>query len=141
MQSDGVDLSLLENASVLEYECNDWVRNGVDGIEIDTNIDSQVSPNNGEANVEGGNDIENKRIMQTRGRNRLEIQQHHDEDVRHYIEQLMDDQNHSRAQPYIEQFINSQNHSDTQENEFNISAGGTEVQHNAEYGNTYLSRV
>ncbi|XP_019256426.1 PREDICTED: uncharacterized protein LOC109234832 [Nicotiana attenuata] len=60
IQSDATDLALLENARVLEDEYNDWVRSGVDGIVIDTNAHSQASLNDGEANVEGGNDIENE---------------------------------------------------------------------------------
>ncbi|OIT08894.1 hypothetical protein A4A49_57735 [Nicotiana attenuata] len=60
MQSDATDLALSENACVLEDEYNDWVRSGVDGIIIDTNVDSQPSPNDGEANVEGENNIENE---------------------------------------------------------------------------------
>ncbi|XP_019259987.1 PREDICTED: uncharacterized protein LOC109238017 [Nicotiana attenuata] len=59
-QSDATDLALLENAWVLEDEYNDWVRSGVDGIIIDTNVDSQPSPNDGEANVEGEKNIENE---------------------------------------------------------------------------------
>ncbi|OIT22611.1 hypothetical protein A4A49_59248 [Nicotiana attenuata] len=59
-QSDATDLALLENARVLEDEYNDWVRSGIDGIVIDTNVHSQASLNDGEANVEGGNDIENE---------------------------------------------------------------------------------
>ncbi|XP_019223770.1 PREDICTED: uncharacterized protein LOC109205511 [Nicotiana attenuata] len=59
-QSDATDLALLENACVLEDEYNNWVRSGVDGIIIDTNVDSQPSPNDGEANVEGENNIENE---------------------------------------------------------------------------------
>ncbi|XP_070010997.1 uncharacterized protein [Nicotiana sylvestris] len=59
-QSDATDLALLENSCVLEDEYNDWVRSGVDGITIDTNVDSQPSPNDGEANVEGENNIENE---------------------------------------------------------------------------------
>ncbi|OIT35292.1 hypothetical protein A4A49_51774 [Nicotiana attenuata] len=60
MQSEVTELALLENACVLEDEYNDWVRSGVDGIVIDTNVHSQASLNDGEANVEGGNDIENE---------------------------------------------------------------------------------
>ncbi|XP_019251295.1 PREDICTED: uncharacterized protein LOC109230226 [Nicotiana attenuata] len=56
-QSDATDLALLENARVLEDEYNDWVRSGIDGIVIDTNVHSQASLNDGEVNVEGGNDI------------------------------------------------------------------------------------
>ncbi|XP_075112672.1 uncharacterized protein LOC142182321 [Nicotiana tabacum] len=59
-QSDATDLALLENSCVLEDGYNDWVRSGVDGIIIDTNVDSQPSPNDGEANVEGENNIENE---------------------------------------------------------------------------------
>ncbi|XP_075075406.1 uncharacterized protein LOC142162713 [Nicotiana tabacum] len=59
-QSDATDLALLENSCVLEDEYNDWVISGVDGITIDTNVDSQPSPNDGEANVEGENNIENE---------------------------------------------------------------------------------
>ncbi|KAG5600622.1 hypothetical protein H5410_031992 [Solanum commersonii] len=43
--------------------------------------------------------------MQTRGRNRLDIQLQNDED----------EQNIDQAQPYIEQLMNSQNHSQTQD--------------------------
>nr|XP_016463930.1 PREDICTED: uncharacterized protein LOC107786928 [Nicotiana tabacum] len=60
IQNDATDLALLENAHVLEDEYNDWVRSGVGGIVIDTNAHSQASLNDGEANVEGGNDIENE---------------------------------------------------------------------------------
>jgi len=42
--------------------------------------------------------------MQTRGHNTLVIEQH-DEALRHYIEQLSDDQDNSAAQPYLEQYI------------------------------------
>ncbi|KAG5605880.1 hypothetical protein H5410_027372 [Solanum commersonii] len=59
MQSDLADLSRLEIACVPEYECDDYVRSGVDGIVIETNLHSQASTNDGEANTEGGNDIEN----------------------------------------------------------------------------------
>ncbi|XP_070046120.1 uncharacterized protein [Nicotiana tomentosiformis] len=72
--------------------------------------------------------------MQTRGRNRLVVEQDEDEDVKPYIEHLMDGQNYSRAQPYIEQLMDSQNYSDAQardgqSNELNSSDGGTEIQH------------
>ncbi|XP_019224668.1 PREDICTED: uncharacterized protein LOC109206305 [Nicotiana attenuata] len=60
MQSDAIDLTLLENTRVPEDEYNDWVRSGVDGIVIDTNVHSQASPNDGKASVEGGNDSENE---------------------------------------------------------------------------------
>lgn len=60
MQSDLTDLSLLETACVPENECDDWVRSGVDGIVIETDLHSQSSTNDGEANAEGGNDIENE---------------------------------------------------------------------------------
>ncbi|WMV58717.1 hypothetical protein MTR67_052102 [Solanum verrucosum] len=60
MQSDLTDLSLLETACVAEYECDDWVRSGLDGIVIETNLHSHASTNDGEANVEGRNDIENE---------------------------------------------------------------------------------
>ncbi|KAH0765493.1 hypothetical protein KY285_001364 [Solanum tuberosum] len=60
MQSDLTDLSLLETACVPENECDDWVRSGVDGIVIETDIHSLASTNDGEANAEGGNDIENE---------------------------------------------------------------------------------
>ncbi|XP_075095157.1 uncharacterized protein LOC142173461 [Nicotiana tabacum] len=59
-QSDATDLALLENARVPEDEYNDWVRSGVDGIVIDTSIHSQASLNDGEANVERENGIENE---------------------------------------------------------------------------------
>ncbi|XP_070014848.1 uncharacterized protein [Nicotiana sylvestris] len=70
--------------------------------------------------------------MQIRGRNRLVIEQDYDEDVRPYIEHLMDGQNYSRAQPYIEQLMDCQNYSnaqahDGQSNELNFSNGGTEI--------------
>ncbi|KAF3638443.1 hypothetical protein FXO38_21139 [Capsicum annuum] len=55
--------------------------------------------------------------MQTRGRNRLDIQQQNDKDVRHYIKRLMDEQNIDRAQPYIDQLMNNQNHSETQDHD------------------------
>uniref|UniRef100_M1DB65 Uncharacterized protein n=1 Tax=Solanum tuberosum TaxID=4113 RepID=M1DB65_SOLTU len=60
MQSDLTDLSLLETACVPENECDNWVRSGVDGIVIETDIHSLASTNGGEANAEGGNDIENE---------------------------------------------------------------------------------
>ncbi|OIT18894.1 hypothetical protein A4A49_61866 [Nicotiana attenuata] len=60
MQSDAIDLALLENTRVPEDEYNDWVRSGVDGIVIDTNVHSQASPNDGKASVEGGNDSKNE---------------------------------------------------------------------------------
>ncbi|XP_060207958.1 uncharacterized protein LOC132635543 [Lycium barbarum] len=60
MQCDATDLALLENARVLEYDYNDCVRNGIDGIVVDTDAHSQASPNDGGANVEGENDIENE---------------------------------------------------------------------------------
>ncbi|OIT06343.1 hypothetical protein A4A49_54095 [Nicotiana attenuata] len=73
--------------------------------------------------------------MRTRGRNRLVIEQDDDEDVRPYIEHLMDGQNHSATQPYIEQLMDNQNSSkdkahDDQSCDLNSSAGGTEVQQN-----------
>ncbi|OIT08959.1 hypothetical protein A4A49_59548 [Nicotiana attenuata] len=82
--------------------------------------------------------------MRTRGRNRLVIEQDDDEDVRPYIEHLMDGQNHSATQPYIEQLMDNQNSSedqahDDQSCDLNSSAGGTEVQQNdGESGNTFL---
>ncbi|WMV09018.1 hypothetical protein MTR67_002403 [Solanum verrucosum] len=39
---------------------HEWVGSGVAGIIIETNLPSQASTNDGEANVEGGNDIENE---------------------------------------------------------------------------------
>ncbi|WMV09020.1 hypothetical protein MTR67_002405 [Solanum verrucosum] len=39
---------------------HEWVGSGVAGIIIETNLHSQASTNDGEANVEGGNDIENE---------------------------------------------------------------------------------
>ncbi|WMV46229.1 hypothetical protein MTR67_039614 [Solanum verrucosum] len=60
MQSDSTDLAILENSHVSEFENNDWVRSRVDGIVIDMEVHTQASPNNGEANLEGGNDIENE---------------------------------------------------------------------------------
>ncbi|XP_070008725.1 uncharacterized protein [Nicotiana sylvestris] len=73
--------------------------------------------------------------MRTRGRNRLVIEQDDDEDVRPYIENLMDGQNHSSTQPYIEQLMDNQNTSEDQARDdqscnLNSSAGGTEVQQN-----------
>ncbi|KAH0644781.1 hypothetical protein KY284_032665 [Solanum tuberosum] len=59
MQSDLTSFSLLENSCVREYKCDDWIRSGVYGILIETNLHSQASTNDGEANVVGGNDIEN----------------------------------------------------------------------------------
>ncbi|XP_060211996.1 uncharacterized protein LOC132639574 [Lycium barbarum] len=59
MQSDATDLIILENVCDTEYECNDWVRSDVDGIEIHV-PDSQTPPNKGEADVDGGNDIEDE---------------------------------------------------------------------------------
>ncbi|MCE3216577.1 hypothetical protein HAX54_006953, partial [Datura stramonium] len=53
------DLAILENICDTEYECNDWVRSGVEGIEIDVSH-SQTPPNEGEAYVDGGNDNENE---------------------------------------------------------------------------------
>ncbi|XP_075108811.1 uncharacterized protein LOC107796044 [Nicotiana tabacum] len=85
--------------------------------------------------------------MRTRGRNRLVIEQDDDEDVRPYIEHLMDAQNHTAAQPYIEQLMDNRNNSkdrahDDQSNELNSSAGGTEVQHNDdESGNSEPRKV
>ncbi|XP_019253811.1 PREDICTED: uncharacterized protein LOC109232495 [Nicotiana attenuata] len=85
--------------------------------------------------------------MQTRGRKRLIIEQDDDEDVRPYIEKLMDGQNHSAAQPYIEELMDSRNFSeyqahDEQSNELNSSAGGTEAQHNEdESGNSERRKV
>ncbi|XP_060210609.1 uncharacterized protein LOC132637555 [Lycium barbarum] len=84
--------------------------------------------------------------MKTRRSNRLKIQQQDDEAVRHYIEKLMDDQNHSAAQPYIEQFMDNRNNSeaqshDGQSNELNSSSGGTEVQHNDDSGNSEARKV
>ncbi|XP_070046112.1 uncharacterized protein [Nicotiana tomentosiformis] len=60
MQSDATNLALLGNARVPEDEYNDWVRSGVDGIVIDTSVHSQASLNDGEANVERENGIENE---------------------------------------------------------------------------------
>ncbi|XP_009798994.1 uncharacterized protein LOC107803989 [Nicotiana tabacum] len=84
--------------------------------------------------------------MQTRGHNRLVIEQDYDEDVRPYIEHLMDGQNYSRAQPYIEQLMDSQNYSDAQahdgqSNELNSSNGGTEIQHDDKSGNSEAKKV
>jgi len=82
--------------------------------------------------------------MRTRGRNRLVIEQDDDEDVRPYIEHLMDVQNHSATQPYIEQLMDNQNFSedqahDDQSCDLNSSAGGTEVQRSDdELGSTFL---
>ncbi|XP_075108773.1 uncharacterized protein LOC107803178 isoform X4 [Nicotiana tabacum] len=72
--------------------------------------------------------------MQTRGRNRL------------VIEQLMDGQNYFRAQPYIEQLMDDQNYfeaqaRDGQSNESNRSAGGNEIQHNEDSGNSEARKV
>ncbi|KAH0637694.1 hypothetical protein KY290_017147 [Solanum tuberosum] len=77
--------------------------------------------------------------MQTRGRNTLVIEQH-DEALRHYIEQLSDDQDNSVAQPFLEQLVDNQNNSvdqahDGESNELNSSVGGTAVQPNDESGN------
>ncbi|KAF3681235.1 hypothetical protein FXO37_02982 [Capsicum annuum] len=69
--------------------------------------------------------------MQTRGQNRLDNKQQNDEDVRHYIERLMDEENSDRAQPYIDQLMNNQNHSKIQDHDgqsyelMNNSDGGT----------------
>ncbi|MCD9558701.1 hypothetical protein HAX54_016235 [Datura stramonium] len=60
MQSVVTDLAILENIYDSVYKCNDWVRSGVDGIEIDVS-QSQTSPNEDEADVDGVNDIENER--------------------------------------------------------------------------------
>ncbi|KAM3200502.1 hypothetical protein P3L10_032864 [Capsicum annuum] len=62
MQSDLNDIAILENSHVPanDYENNDWVRSGIDGIEIDMDIHTQASPNNYEANIKGGNNIENE---------------------------------------------------------------------------------
>nr|XP_033514665.1 uncharacterized protein LOC104106668 isoform X2 [Nicotiana tomentosiformis] len=84
--------------------------------------------------------------MQIRGRDRLVIEQNDDEDVQPYIEQLMDGQNYFRAQPYIEQLMDDQNYSeaqahDGQSNESNSSAGGTEIQHNDDSGNSEARKV
>ncbi|OIT08940.1 hypothetical protein A4A49_59393 [Nicotiana attenuata] len=85
--------------------------------------------------------------MQTRGRNRLVIEQDYDEDVRPYIEHLMDGQNYSRAQPYIEQLMDSQNYSnaqaprDGQSNELNRSDGGTEIPNDDDSGNSEAKKV
>lgn len=58
MQIETIDLTLIENVCVWEYECNNWVRSGVDGIEIETDVHSIGSPN--EPYVDGVNDIENE---------------------------------------------------------------------------------
>ncbi|XP_060182232.1 uncharacterized protein LOC132611889 [Lycium barbarum] len=84
--------------------------------------------------------------MQTRRHNRLEIQQDDDEEVRHYIEQLMDNQNHSATQPYIEQLMDNRNNSeaqshDGQSNELNSCVGGAEAQHNDELGTSGARKV
>ncbi|MCE3215869.1 hypothetical protein HAX54_003867 [Datura stramonium] len=76
--------------------------------------------------------------MQTRGCNRLVIEQD-DDDVRQHIEKLMDDQNYSANQPYLEQLIHNQNNAEAQahdglSNELNSFIGGDEVQHNDELG-------
>lgn len=76
--------------------------------------------------------------FQMRGRNRLVIEQH-DEEVRHYIEQLMDGQDNPAAQPYLEQLIDNQNNfpaqaHDDEANELNSSIGGTKVQPNDDSG-------
>lgn len=81
--------------------------------------------------------------MQTRGRNTLVIEQH-DEALRHYIEQLSDDQDNSAAQPFLEQLVDNQNNSvdqahDGESNELNSSVGGTAVQPNDESGNTIFT--
>ncbi|KAH0685449.1 hypothetical protein KY290_016722 [Solanum tuberosum] len=73
--------------------------------------------------------------MQTRGRNKLDMQLRNDEDLRQYVEKLQDERNIDRAQPYNEQLIGSQHHSETQDhvdhsNELNISVDG-----NGESGN------
>lgn len=60
MQSDATDLALLETACVPEFECDDWVRSDVDGVIVETKVHFQASINDGEANVEGGNGIENE---------------------------------------------------------------------------------
>ncbi|KAK6791561.1 hypothetical protein RDI58_010642 [Solanum bulbocastanum] len=66
IQSDSTDLGILENSHVSEIENNDWVRSGVDGIVIDMEVHTQASPNNGEANLEGRNDIENESNLEAR---------------------------------------------------------------------------
>ncbi|KAG5606369.1 hypothetical protein H5410_027861 [Solanum commersonii] len=60
MNSDSTDLAILENSHVPDYENNDCVRSGVDRITIDMEVHTQASPNNDEANIEGGNDIKNE---------------------------------------------------------------------------------
>lgn len=61
MQSDCINLTILENSHISKYENNDWVRSGVDGIVIDTEGHTQFFPNDGEANLEEGYCNENER--------------------------------------------------------------------------------
>lgn len=63
MQSYLTNLCLLENTYAPENECDDWVRSGVDGTEIETDIHSLASTNDGETNDEVGNDIENESVF------------------------------------------------------------------------------
>ncbi|KAG5600623.1 hypothetical protein H5410_031993, partial [Solanum commersonii] len=60
INSDSTNLAIVENVHAPDYENNDWVRSGVDGIIIDMKVHTQASPNNGESNLEEGNDIENE---------------------------------------------------------------------------------
>ncbi|KAK6786407.1 hypothetical protein RDI58_014932 [Solanum bulbocastanum] len=131
MQSDITSLSLLETSSVLEFECDDWVRSVVYGIVIETDIHSQASMNDG------------KGTIQTSGHNTLVIEQQ-DEALRHYIEQLSDDQDNSTDQPYLKQLINNQNNSvdqahDSESNELNSSVRGTTVRPIDESCNTIFT--
>lgn len=59
MQSVVTDLAILENICDSEYECNDWVRSGVERIEIDV-PQYQTPPDEDEAYLDGGNDFENE---------------------------------------------------------------------------------
>ena len=58
MQNDVSDLTLLENICDSEHDNNDWVRSDVDGMVIDISLHSSHSPNEVEANDDGGNDNE-----------------------------------------------------------------------------------
>ncbi|KAF3674868.1 hypothetical protein FXO37_06172 [Capsicum annuum] len=62
MQSDSNGITILENSHVPanDYENNHWVRSGIDRIEIDMDIHTQASPNDYEANIKRGNNIENE---------------------------------------------------------------------------------
>ncbi|MCD7448543.1 hypothetical protein HAX54_043818, partial [Datura stramonium] len=64
IQSVATDLAILENVCDSVYECNNWVRSGVDGIEVDV-PQSQAPPDEDEAYFDGGNTLKMKAIYRT----------------------------------------------------------------------------